>query len=60
MWKKRMSCKGEQRARGDIKQEVRRDEIVWMYRRNSMAQRDKGIAKRHMVRRTRKHSKRGG
>jgi len=55
-----MSCKGEQRARGDIKQEVRRDEIVWVYRRNSMAQRDKGVVKRYMVRRTGKHSKRGG
>jgi len=57
---KGMSCKEEQRARGDIKQEVKRDEIVWVYREGGTAQRSKGVAKWHMVRRTGKRSKREG
>jgi len=60
MWKKGILCRGEQRARGDIKQEVRRDEMVWVYRGGGIAQRGKGTAKRCTVRRTRKHSKREG
>jgi len=32
MQQKGMSCREEQRARGDIKQEIRRDKIVWVYR----------------------------
>jgi len=28
MQKKRISCRGEQKARDDIKQEIRKDEIV--------------------------------
>jgi len=45
MQKKGISCRGEQRARGDIKQEVRKDEMVWMYREGGVAQRGKGVAK---------------
>jgi len=33
--------------------------MVWMYRESSVAQRGKGAAKWHMVRRTGMHSKRG-
>ena len=55
-----MLYKGEQRTRGDIKQEVRRDEIVWVYKEGSTAQRGKDAAKQHIVKRTRKCSKREG
>jgi len=34
--------------------------MVWVYREGGTAQRGKGIAKQCMVRRTGKHSKRGG
>jgi len=60
MQQKGMSCRGEQRARSDIKQEVRRNEMVRVYGGGSAAQKGKGAAKQHMVRRTRKCSKRGG
>ena len=34
--------------------------MVWVYRKGSIVQRGKGAAEQHMVRRTRKRSKRGG
>jgi len=34
--------------------------MVWVYRKGSTAQRNKGAAEQRTVRRTRKHSKRGG
>ena len=62
--KEGVSCKRQPGARSDLLLEVERIKLVWMQREDrgegSAAQRGKSIAKWHMVRRTGKHSKRGG
>jgi len=53
---KRDAIRKKTKDRGDQGQ----TKVVWVYREGSAAQRGKGTAKWHMVRRTRKHSKREG
>jgi len=59
-----VSCRRQLGARSDLLLEVERIKLVWMQREDrgegSMAQRGKSVAKQRMVRRTGKHSKRGG
>jgi len=60
MWRKGMSCGRQQGTGSDLQKEIGRNEVVWMYREGSMAQRDKSAAEWHIVKRTKKYSKRGG
>ena len=55
-----MSCGRQQGTGSDLQKEIERNEVVWMYREGSMAQRDKSAAEWHIVKRTKKCSKRGG
>jgi len=58
--RKGVSCRRQPGARSDPLLEVERIKLVWMQREGSAAQRGKSAAKWHTVRRTGKHSKKGG
>jgi len=64
VWRERVSCRRQPGVRSDLFLEVERIKLVWMQRENrgegSAVQRDKSAAKRRMVRRTGKYSKKGG
>ena len=63
VWRKRVSCRRQPGPRSDPLLEVERIKLVWIQREDKReggaAQRGKSAAKRHMVRRTGKRSKRG-
>jgi len=58
--RKGVSCRRQPGARSDPLLEVERIKLVWMQREGGAAQRGKSAAKWHTVRRTGKHSKKGG
>ena len=59
-----VSCRRQLGAKSDLLLKVERIKLVWMQKKDrgesSVAQRGKSAAKWRMVRRTGKHSKRGG
>jgi len=57
MQRKGISCRRQPGARGDPLLEVKRVKLVWMQRGGGTAQRGKGVAERHTIRRTGKRSK---
>jgi len=54
MWKEEISYRREQKTRSNQEQ----TEIVWVYKKGNIVQRDKGTAKRCITRRVEKHSQR--